>query len=744
MTMRELGPYLLLRQLSEDALSETYRAGQRSGEDVERVVLLYRFKADAEAAHWLADTATVGHRALKGLNSHTIATVVDSGEIDDTAYLAYDYISGIRLNQLFEESRNKGIPLPMDLALLIADRLAQGLLDAWEHESRMLHGFLVPHLVMISTEGDARVLGIEVAGRLRRLLTEQEIHDEVRPYLGPEVVPESQASTIDDVYSLGALLFELTTGTQPPPASSDGVGDVIAEATAADGSEIPPDVRSLLESSLAKSMRRIDLKTWHSELSDLIVSGQYEASPFSLALFLHRLFGDDLEEGDGARGSDSESESEASLAQKKAQAAALQNLEAQLAESDEPKGSDEENEDYALAAEEPVLGDIPEPVVPSDELASDEFFADVSDSVAAKLPPPVADTPSTGLNLKLAAAAALVLIAVVIGFFFMRGDSESEASGPIASQMTETELPVSEEIAGTDTRQVAEPDDDTTTKAASKAQRQASQLPKSPPPSAAPAESGKSLQGRPATSIKRTAPAQNPAREVAAPTVTNNSNAVARDEKTNRQSPASGVAEEALAQVTYEKPSADRDTESTRLNTPAEQPPVATPAVDTTDRPTGPAVEESEPATEDPEPVVSQQLQSVPQQPTINRPGKSEPAAEKAKRVPPPTEKVAEPVVQTGQLVSPGPGVTPPRLAKSIQPAYPIMARRLNKKATVSLRVLIDETGKVLEVEPMGQPAGYGFDEAAVGAAEKTLWDPPAKNGVSVKMWWTIRIDFQP
>jgi hypothetical protein len=461
--MRELGPYLLLRKLSEDALSETYRAGQRSGEDVERVVLLYTLKSDAEAAHWLADTATVGHRALKGLNSHTIATVVDSGEIDGAAYLAYDYISGIRLNQLFRESRDKGIPLPMDLALLIADRLAQGLLDAWEHESRMLHGFLVPHLVMISTEGDARVLGIEVAGRLRRLLTEKEIHDEVRPYLGPEVVPESQASTIDDVYSLGALLFELTTGTQPPPATFDDVENAIAEATTADGSEIPADVRSLLESSLAKSMRRIDLKTWHSELNDLIVSGQYEASPFSLALFLHQLFGDTLDEADGSGSRDSSEDSDAKLAELEAQVTALQELERQLAEPDTTDGSADADEHQTINPEDPILGDLPEPDGPSDELSSDEFFADVSDSVAAKLPTPVPKPASRGRGLKMAAAAALVLLAVGIGYFALRQEPISADSGPVARQEAEQSAP--EEIVRTTAPEAADPAEVTTTEA---------------------------------------------------------------------------------------------------------------------------------------------------------------------------------------------------------------------------------------------------------------------------------------
>jgi hypothetical protein len=81
MNPREFGPYLLLRKLSESALVETYRAGERDGQEVQRVVLLCFFNTDADDAIWLAETAQAGRRALKGLTASSLGSAVDSGRL---------------------------------------------------------------------------------------------------------------------------------------------------------------------------------------------------------------------------------------------------------------------------------------------------------------------------------------------------------------------------------------------------------------------------------------------------------------------------------------------------------------------------------------------------------------------------------------------------------------------------------------------------------------------------------------
>ena len=91
-----------------------------------------------------------------------------------------------------------------------------------------------------------------------------------------------------------------------------------------------------------------------------------------------------------------------------------------------------------------------------------------------------------------------------------------------------------------------------------------------------------------------------------------------------------------------------------------------------------------------------------------------------------------------------GAGVVPPKLIRRPSPRFPIMAKRLNKKeGKVLLRVLIDENGKVIKAEPAGKEAGFGFDDEAMSAARKSTYKPATKDGVPVKFWHTLAVEFR-
>lgn len=91
-----------------------------------------------------------------------------------------------------------------------------------------------------------------------------------------------------------------------------------------------------------------------------------------------------------------------------------------------------------------------------------------------------------------------------------------------------------------------------------------------------------------------------------------------------------------------------------------------------------------------------------------------------------------------------GPGVTPPSNISFPPPRFPAMARRFNKSsANVKVRVLVDENGNVLESELAGEEAGYGFDAEALAAAKRAKFSAPMKDGVPVKMWYTLSVVFR-
>jgi protein TonB len=74
----------------------------------------------------------------------------------------------------------------------------------------------------------------------------------------------------------------------------------------------------------------------------------------------------------------------------------------------------------------------------------------------------------------------------------------------------------------------------------------------------------------------------------------------------------------------------------------------------------------------------------------------------------------------------------PPRLLAMPEAEYPRMARRARIEATVTLRVRVDTQGRVLEAEPLGEPAGYGLDGEARRVAMRARFVPARRNGVPV------------
>jgi TonB family protein len=119
-------------------------------------------------------------------------------------------------------------------------------------------------------------------------------------------------------------------------------------------------------------------------------------------------------------------------------------------------------------------------------------------------------------------------------------------------------------------------------------------------------------------------------------------------------------------------------------------------------------------------------------------------ATEPAASAPAPVQ-APPPQVRVGDLVSAlGPGIVPPQRQSELRAVYPRAAERLRRSATVDVRVLVDETGKVLQAERVGPTVGFGFDDAAIDAARRVKFQPATKDGIRVKMWTTLRVAFRP
>ncbi|MEN9353913.1 MAG: hypothetical protein RL318_1238 [Fibrobacterota bacterium] len=86
-------------------------------------------------------------------------------------------------------------------------------------------------------------------------------------------------------------------------------------------------------------------------------------------------------------------------------------------------------------------------------------------------------------------------------------------------------------------------------------------------------------------------------------------------------------------------------------------------------------------------------------------------------------------------VYNPGETDTDPQLVTSGDPTYPRRAREDGVEPRVELRILVDERGRVEQVEVQGAPAGYGFEAVLRTAVQQWRFQPATKGGVPVRTW---------
>jgi hypothetical protein len=299
-TRDQFGNYLLLKRLGEDALGETYRAGRIAKGALERVVLLRVMNGQGFDGERIARALQARSALAQALKSPNIGQAIDVGQVRGVPYVAYDYVSGRSLAQLLEQAGRRSNPMPIDHALLIAERVALALAVAFEvkvGDERVQHGFVTPHLVQVTNEGEVKLVGFEASTGLRESAAHPLIKQAIGRYLAPESLAGQAPARADDVYSLGALLFEMLTGQLVPMMPPGGHGAILDQVVAAaEGTHLPAELAALLKRTLCPRDQRVaDVVAWHKALAKLMADGGYGATTFNLAFFLHSLFRDEID-----------------------------------------------------------------------------------------------------------------------------------------------------------------------------------------------------------------------------------------------------------------------------------------------------------------------------------------------------------------------------------------------------------------------------------------------------------------
>lgn len=621
----KFGQYVLLEKIAAGGMAEVWKARMRGVEGFQKIVAIKRIlphlSDNQEFIEMFIDEAKLAAQ----LNHANIIHIYDLGKIQNSYYIAMEYVDGADLKTIMKQAEERDQQLNMELALFIASKVAAALDYAHRKEMGLVHRDVSPQNVLISEEGDIKLCDFGIAKAASKAShTQAGALKGKLQYMSPEQAWGKAVDRRSDIFALAAVLFEMLTRKKLFTGDNEmSILEQVREARVTPPSqlndEIPPEIDAIVLKGLQKEPgdRYQTAGEMARDIDSLLYSYRPTPTSADLAIYMHRL------------------------------------------------GSAQP------VIQEPTLIEPPPPP-PVPVVTPPPAPAPQRHTTAAGLPMPAWDGPRTSPGViatpppekKRSLAlpigiAAVVAVAAIGGYIVTRPKSAAPAA--TTARVTPAPAPVAQPAA-VDTSMTITPVTDSMTTAATTTGALLD-----------PAKVNEEVQRRLAAERARL------------------------EQQARTQQPA------AAAAVPQPQPQPQRAVQ------PTPQPQPAAPQ---------PSVAETRPA---PAPV-----QPAPQ-----------PVAAPA--------PASEPVrAREGELVTDLEGLTPARMIRRASVPYPPMARIQRVEGTVLIGALISETGAVIEtrvIKPINK--AVGLNEAAEQIVRRSSFSPPMKDGVRVKAWTTVPIDFK-
>jgi eukaryotic-like serine/threonine-protein kinase len=269
----QIGPYEILAPLGVGGMGEVYRAKDtRLGRDVAIKILPTEMSTDAMRRQRFEREA----KTISSLNHPNICVLYDIGCQGGVDYLVMELIDGESLAKRLERG-----PLSLEQVLKYGAQIADGLDQA--HRVGIVHRDLKPGNIMI-TSGGAKLLDFGLAksaavssnlatlsalGPAATPVTQEGMIVGTFQYMSPEQVEGKEIDARSDIFSLGAVLYEMVTGRKAFQGKSQlSVASAILEKEPDPISTVKPLTPVVLDRTIRKCLTKAPDERWQSA-SDL-------------------------------------------------------------------------------------------------------------------------------------------------------------------------------------------------------------------------------------------------------------------------------------------------------------------------------------------------------------------------------------------------------------------------------------------------------------------------------------------
>ncbi len=250
--METIGKYQIQRVLGRGGMGTVYEALDP---------LIQRTVALKTMAPGLADAPDLRERFLReaqaagGLKHRNIVTVYDLGEDKGRPFIAMEFIEGSDLEKIIQNRR----PLPLEWKLNVLAQVCDGL--AYAHRNGIVHRDVKPANVRVTAEGEVKIMDFGIAHLQSSTMTRSGLVLGTVHYMAPEQVEGHKVDHRADIFSVGAIAYELIAYRRP--FDGDSITGVMYKII-----HEPPDPRGWPEGAFAPALRRVVMRALEKRLDD--------------------------------------------------------------------------------------------------------------------------------------------------------------------------------------------------------------------------------------------------------------------------------------------------------------------------------------------------------------------------------------------------------------------------------------------------------------------------------------------